>query len=76
MKSTSKESKPAKSGKYFGELSPEGQWRWDGTGLPGDDWLAVEKEEKEEPKKPTQYFTSSQLQYDWIELYLTPVTGP
>lgn len=32
------ESKPTTPGTYYGEVSPQGQWIWNGTGLPGDDW--------------------------------------
>jgi hypothetical protein len=35
------EQKPAVPGTYYGELSPGGEWRWNGTGLPNDDWVAV-----------------------------------
>lgn len=39
----SDEAKPSASGTYYGELSPAGEWRWNGTGLSKDDWLAVEQ---------------------------------
>ena len=34
-----------------------------------------EQPEPEKPAQPEQRLTSAQLQYDWIELYLTPVTS-
>lgn len=34
------ESQPALPGTYYGELSPEGQWFWNGTGTPDDRWIA------------------------------------
>jgi len=33
------ESMPADRGTYYGQLSPGGQWFWNGTGLPGDAWV-------------------------------------
>jgi hypothetical protein len=69
------ESKPTEVGAYFGELSPQGQWKWNGTGLPGDDWIKVISPSSESPPQVSQQLTSAQLQYDWIELYLTPVTS-
>jgi hypothetical protein len=35
------ELKPAEPGTYFGELSVGGDWRWEGTGLPDDDWVQI-----------------------------------
>jgi hypothetical protein len=37
----SSEPKPGSPGTYYGELSPLGGWRWEGTGTPSDDWLEV-----------------------------------
>src|SRR5215475_4269161 len=37
------------AGTYFGELSPGGGWRWNGTGLPTDDWVAVEQQAEVTP---------------------------
>ena len=37
----SNEVKPSAPGTYYGELSPGGEWRWNGTGLSNDDWVAV-----------------------------------
>jgi len=78
------EPKPTKPGNHYGELSPGKEWFWDGSGLPGDAWIPAEAvslmEDKpsSEPQQdqPSQLVTSSMLQGDWIELYLTPVTGP
>jgi hypothetical protein len=36
----SDEPKPALFGTYYGELSPGGQWFWNGTGTPEDRWIA------------------------------------
>ena len=33
------EAKPSDPGFYYGQLSAGGQWVWNGTGLPGDDWV-------------------------------------
>jgi hypothetical protein len=33
------ERKPAGRGSYYGQISAGGQWFWNGTGQPGDDWL-------------------------------------
>jgi len=30
---------PSAPGTYYGELSPQGEWFWNGTGLPGDAWI-------------------------------------
>jgi hypothetical protein len=68
------ESKPVIHGTYYGEVSPDGKWKWEGTGKPDDDWSPILT--TLEPEKPTQQVTASQVAYDWIELYLTPVTGP
>jgi hypothetical protein len=79
MSKKSAETKPTAPGMHYGELSPEGQWFWNGTGLPGDAWIPNSDNltrVKEDAPKPTPAKTSSQLAYDWIELYLTPVTGP
>jgi len=38
----SDEPKPVQAGTYYGELSPLGAWRWNGTGLPTDDWESVQ----------------------------------
>lgn len=37
------EPEPASPGTHYGELSPEGQWFWDGTGTPTDQWIANPK---------------------------------
>jgi hypothetical protein len=34
------ESKPSAPGFYYGQISSGGQWFWNGTGLPGDAWIA------------------------------------
>jgi len=80
------EPKPTKPGNHYGELSPGKEWFWDGSGLPGDAWIpataatlmedAPVTVEPQSQEKPSQLITSSMLQGDWIELYLTPVTGP
>jgi len=33
------EPKPTSPGTFYGELSPQGQWLWNGTGQPTDDWI-------------------------------------
>ena len=43
----SAELKPSAPGTYYGELSPEGGWQWNGTGLPTDDWVAVAQQPPE-----------------------------
>src|SRR5215469_11573007 len=35
----SDETKPLLPGTAYGELSPEGQWFWNGTGSPDDQWI-------------------------------------
>lgn len=39
------EPEPVAPGTHYGELSPEGQWFWEGTGAPDDRWIA-------NPEKP------------------------
>ena len=41
------EAKPGVPGTYYGELSPGGQWRWNGTGLPTDGWVEVAQQQAE-----------------------------
>jgi hypothetical protein len=36
---SAEEPKPALPGTYYGEISPEGEWFWDGTGKPEDQWI-------------------------------------
>ena len=43
------EPKPGASGTYYGELSPEGQWFWEGTGQPDDQWIANSEKPAPEP---------------------------
>jgi hypothetical protein len=38
---TAAEPKPTNPGAHYGELSPLGQWFWNGSGLPQDDWIQV-----------------------------------
>lgn len=35
----SEEAKPLEPGTYYGELSPQEEWFWDGTGRPEDQWI-------------------------------------
>lgn len=53
------EPEPQLPGTHYGELSPEGQWVWDGTGKPDDKWIAnpekagVQAEQPEQLAAPT-----------------------
>ena len=38
------ESKPSGAGTHYGQLSAGGQWFWDGTGLPGDEWIPASQQ--------------------------------
>jgi hypothetical protein len=74
------EPKPTQPGTYYGQLSSQQEWFWAGTGQPDDAWIPSEAaalmEVEPSQEAPSQLVTSSSLQHDWIELYLTPVSGP
>jgi hypothetical protein len=46
------EAKPGSSGTYYGEISPGGQWFWDGTGKPDDQWIANPAAAREPAPEP------------------------
>ena len=49
----SPETIPAVPGTYYGELSPEGQWFWNGTGKPDDQWIANSQDVPVQQVQPT-----------------------
>lgn len=55
------ELRPKAPGTHYGELSPAGQWFWDGTGQPDDQWVA-------NPEKVS-------VQADQPELQAAPTPG-
>jgi len=36
------EPKPTTPGEYFGQSSPGGEWEWNGTGRPDDQWISTQ----------------------------------
>jgi hypothetical protein len=65
------ETKPLSPGTYYGELSPGCQWRWNGTGLPGDQWEPSGlKEFNEQSRAPEQQIMSGEP-----ELSPCPICG-
>jgi hypothetical protein len=43
--------KPTNPGTHYGEISPDGQWFWNGTGKPDDAWIAIQSSSDKQEKK-------------------------
>lgn len=59
----SAEAKPDVAGTYYGELSPLGQWFWNGTGTPDDSWIANPDQAPPTPEQQAMPAAKGSLHY-------------